>query len=71
MLHWLPRLAFSVQRAVKVICEVPSQPQRTRNTYLAVIDDNGGQYGPMKVDGKLPDSPHRRTGPDKSWTSFY
>ena len=29
LLHWLPRLAFSVQRAVKVICEVPSQPQRT------------------------------------------
>ena len=29
------------------------KPSKDGKTYLAVVDDNGGHCGPMKVDGKL------------------
>lgn len=42
------------------LCLVPAQhvegtfsPSQDHKTYLAVVDDNGGQCGPIKVDGKL------------------
>jgi hypothetical protein len=28
-------------------------PSRDHKTYLAVVDDNGGRCGPIKVDGKV------------------
>ena len=28
-------------------------PSQDHKTYLAVVDDNGGQCGPIKVDGKV------------------
>jgi hypothetical protein len=38
------------------------EPSQNGGTYLAVIDDNGGHCGPIKVDGKVWPHPTGQAG---------